>query len=203
MSRLHTYVVARDLGFAPNPFFGVCTLATCKPAIRRVADVGDWVAGTGSATKQRDGRLVYAMKVCEILSFDEYWRDPRFRNKRPYFGGSVKKAFGDNIYHQVGNDASWMQENSHHSLPDGTMNVHNLRRDTSADRVLIGREFVYFGGDGPSIPETLGENVVHAGIGHRNRFSEETVNRFVAWIRNLGETGYHGVPTDWSFVPWN
>ncbi len=27
----------RDYGFAPNPFHGICTLATCKPVIRRVA----------------------------------------------------------------------------------------------------------------------------------------------------------------------
>src|SRR5712671_5339411 len=33
--RLYSYVVARDFGFAPNPFFGVCTLATCKPDIRK------------------------------------------------------------------------------------------------------------------------------------------------------------------------
>jgi len=39
---LHSYVVARDYGFAPNPFFGFCTLATCKPRLRSVAQVGDW-----------------------------------------------------------------------------------------------------------------------------------------------------------------
>ena len=32
---LFSYVVATDSGFAPNPFFGLCTLACCKPAIRR------------------------------------------------------------------------------------------------------------------------------------------------------------------------
>ena len=49
--RLHSYVVARDYGFAPNPFFGVCTLATCKPKIRSAAKLGDWVMGTGSKTE--------------------------------------------------------------------------------------------------------------------------------------------------------
>lgn len=32
---LFSYVVETDSGFAPNPFFGVCTLARCKPSIRR------------------------------------------------------------------------------------------------------------------------------------------------------------------------
>ncbi|MFH1865797.1 MAG: hypothetical protein ABIK85_07930, partial [Candidatus Eisenbacteria bacterium] len=38
--RLFSYIVARDYGFAPNPFCGVCTLATCKPKIRESASVG-------------------------------------------------------------------------------------------------------------------------------------------------------------------
>ena len=44
MSRsLFSYVVRSDGGFAPNPFFGYCTLATCKPRIRKGALVGDWI----------------------------------------------------------------------------------------------------------------------------------------------------------------
>ncbi len=64
--RLHSYVVARDYGFAPNPFFGVCTLATCKPKIRSVAEVGDWVVGTGSKRRGRDKHIVYAMRVAVV-----------------------------------------------------------------------------------------------------------------------------------------
>jgi hypothetical protein len=46
-THLFTYVIARDFGFAPNPFHGVCTLATCKPGIRKSASVGDWILGIG------------------------------------------------------------------------------------------------------------------------------------------------------------
>lgn len=45
--RLFSYCIPVDDGAAPNPFWGVCTLAICKPAIRRVAEVGDWIAGVG------------------------------------------------------------------------------------------------------------------------------------------------------------
>lgn len=39
--KLFSYIVTHDAGFAPNPFWGYCTLACCKPAIRRTANVGD------------------------------------------------------------------------------------------------------------------------------------------------------------------
>ena len=81
--KLYSYVVARDFGFAPNPFFGICTLATCKARIRCTAKVGDWIVGTGSTDFELEGRLVYAMRVSEIASYDEYWDDPRFQMKRP------------------------------------------------------------------------------------------------------------------------
>ncbi|MCH7655569.1 MAG: hypothetical protein IIC95_06215, partial [Chloroflexi bacterium] len=111
--KLYTYVVARDYGFAPNPFFGFCTLATCKPLIRRHASIGDWVLGTGSRLHDREGHLVFAMLVTEILTFDQYWGDPRFGVKRPRLVGSVKQAYGDNIYHHGEDGIQWLQENSH------------------------------------------------------------------------------------------
>ena len=32
---IYEYVMTDDTGFAPNPFYGICTLACCKPVIRR------------------------------------------------------------------------------------------------------------------------------------------------------------------------
>ena len=46
MPNLFSYVLRYDDGAAPNPFWGTCTLAICKPAIRRKANLGDWVVGT-------------------------------------------------------------------------------------------------------------------------------------------------------------
>ena len=92
--RLFSYVVARDYGFAPNPFYGYCTLATCKPEIRKVADVGDWDLGTGSKSHGSAPHAVFAMLVTETLTFNGYWSDPRFRSKRPNLRGSKKQAFG-------------------------------------------------------------------------------------------------------------
>ena len=37
--QLISYKVKHDTGFAPNPYFGILTLATCKPAIRRSSKI--------------------------------------------------------------------------------------------------------------------------------------------------------------------
>ena len=79
--RLFSYVVSRDYGFAPNPFYGTCTLATCKPEIRRTARAGDWIIGTGSKMQGREDHLVYVMKVAEKRTFSEYWADDRFSDE--------------------------------------------------------------------------------------------------------------------------
>ena len=45
--KIYSYIVKRDYGFAPNPFYGYCTLATCKPVIRKHAEIGDIIVGIG------------------------------------------------------------------------------------------------------------------------------------------------------------
>jgi hypothetical protein len=75
--RLFTYTIRIDDGAAPNPFRSLCSLAICKPGIRSTAQKGDWVAGLGSrAAPSGDlsGRLVYAMRVEEVLSLEQYDR---------------------------------------------------------------------------------------------------------------------------------
>ena len=49
MERLYSYKMSHDNRFAPNPLFGVLTLATCKPQLRKNAKVGDWIAGWTSS----------------------------------------------------------------------------------------------------------------------------------------------------------
>jgi hypothetical protein len=198
MPRVYSYVVDRDYGFAPNPFHGFCTLATCKPVIRRVAKVGDWVLGTGSAYRNRTGHIVYAMRVSETMSFDEYWRDPRFLAKHPDLRGSRKQAFGDNIYHKDPNSNLWLQADSHHSLRDGTPDPRNTGNDTKTDRVLISDDFVYWGGSGVEIPEFDGINICKNGQSHRSVFSDQVVAACIGWLRSFEETGYCGRPLKWD-----
>lgn len=199
--RLFSYVVARDYGFAPNPFHGFCTLATCKPKIRSVARKGDWVVGIGTKPKtQKDlWRLVFVMRVTETLTFEEYWGDPRFQKKKPYFYGSRKQAYGDNIYSKD-DLGQWLQANSHHSHKNGETNRSNLENDTSANKVLVSEEFVYWGGEGPAIPHyfrNLSGFDLCVGRNHKSRFPTNFTQEFVSWVRSRGEAGFLGRPGDW------
>ncbi len=199
MTKLYSYVVARDYGFAPNPFFGICTLATCKPNIRKTAEIGDWVVGTGSKTREKDGHLVFVMRVSEKLTFNEYWEDPRFQRKRPHLQHSKKLAFGDNIYHKDKN-GEWHQADSHHSYADGSCNPHNVINDTKADSVLIGFDFAYWGDSGPPLPDRFRDYAgkdLYAGRGHKSKFPASMIDEFVAWLRNLNASGYLSEPGDW------
>ena len=192
--KLHSYVVARDFGFAPNPFFGVCTLATCKPKIRGAARIGDWILGTGSKQRGREKHVVYAMRVTGTMAFEEYFADSRFQTKKPNLRGSKKQAFGDNIYSRNPRTGLWRQADSHHSLKDGSPNMSNVVADTGTNRVLFSDDFVYWGGSGPRLPAKFLGGGPHrvsllAGRGHRNDFSPELVQDFVAWIRSLAKRG--------------
>lgn len=145
-SYLYVYAITRDFGFAPNPFHGYCTLATCKPIIRKTAHPGDWILGVGgSKLHPVQRKCVFLMKVSEKVSFEEYWSDDRFSLKKPVRNGSLVQMVGDNIYHK-GTNGEWIQEDSHHSKDDGTTHPENLERDTSGSQeVLISDCFYYFG----------------------------------------------------------
>jgi hypothetical protein len=204
MTRLYSYIVARDYGFAPNPFHGFCTLATCKPQIRGAASAHDWIVGTGSKTAGLAGCFVFVMQVSEALTFDEYWSDPRFASKRPNLGASLKHAYGDNIYHSDKEvDGGWQQEDSHHSLPCGVVNQKNVKTDTSRPRVLASTRFAYWGGSGPEVPAELrdfdGIDLCCTTQGHKTRmFTEEFVDAFEKWFVERGEFGYLGRPHKWA-----
>ncbi|UGY16755.1 hypothetical protein HAP48_0004190 [Bradyrhizobium septentrionale] len=182
MARVYFYVVARDFGFAPNPFHGMCTLATCKPTIRRTVRAGDWVVGMGGTKLNAVGRCIYAMQVTDALTFEKYWEGLEFRAKRPVRNGSRKTIVGDNIYHRSPSSKKWQQEDSHHSKPDGSPDPHNIQHDTQTNRVLISSHFYYFGRTAPLVPEEiLGDLGFRNGIGHRV-FSTQNAQPFLSWL---------------------
>jgi hypothetical protein len=88
--KIYSYVVDHDTGVAPNPDGGLCTLCLCKFRKHRegkrniveMANEGDWVIGTGGASRRSvgHGKLVYAMRVDEKLTREVYYC--RFRKTR-------------------------------------------------------------------------------------------------------------------------
>jgi hypothetical protein len=154
MPRLYSYLMTHDSGFAPNPFFGYLTLATCMAEIRRTKKVGDWVAGFASKalvkkchaldfTIPHQG-LIYLMEIGEVLPMDTYFHDLRFQDKKAVPLGScdTMKERGDNIYHQDGRGNFRQLENDNHDAGE-------LLKDTSGKNVLIAKKFYYFGRDCP------------------------------------------------------
>ena len=199
---LYIYVIVHDRGFAPNPFFGYCTLATCKPHIRNRAQVDDWIVGVGSRQKKQDGKLVYAMKIEEILTYEEYWEDPRFVRKRPNRSGSLKLRYGDNIYHRSTDRGEWLQEDSAHSQASGIRHEGHIRRDTGAPLVLTSQTFVYFGASAIPIPNRF---ITWAGCDvftnpirdyRRRNYPPGFKEDFLEWIESLPR-GIEGEPFDW------
>ena len=185
MPRVYIYVISRDFGFAPNPFHGFCTLATCKPGIRSTAKVDDWVFGVGGASLKATGQCIFAMKVTNKISFNEYWSNPIYNDKKPVRNGSKKMLLGDNIYFYDHKSNDWNQVFSHHSNPDGSKNLYNLKRDTKSKNVLISNHFFYFGSKAPYIPKNiLSEIGFYNKIGHRVYELNEAYN-LVNWITQV------------------
>jgi hypothetical protein len=196
---LFSYVIEHDLGFAPNPFHGMCTLACCKPVIRKAAKVGDYILGTGAVGPNLEGYLTYWMRVDEVLTFDEYWKDARFRRKKPRMSATTYLRYGDNIYHHDG-EKEFKQEDSFHSMEDGSVSFGDLKRDTgTTDKVLVGHEFAYWGRAGIKVPQRL-VFLLKKGPGHRCRFTEDHVAAVIKWVSSLPERGYIGEPAHWQLL---
>ena len=139
------------------------------------------------------------MRITESHIYNEYWGHPRFLRKRPNLQGSLKQAFGDNIYYKSDNN-EWQQLDSHHSYDGGALNPHNIANDTQCDRVLVGAEYAYWGGTGPAIPEQFRNCAgydICARRNHKSTFPPNFVENFVTWFRSLNTLGYMGDPLDW------
>jgi hypothetical protein len=191
--KIYSYIVNHDTGFAPNPFYGYCTLANCKPKIRKTAEIGDLIFGL--SCKARNNYLIYAMKVNEKLTFREYFNDNRFMQKKPKF--NEKKVIckcGDNIYEPISENV-YRQLQSMHSLNRSCEeDLKNKKKDLSGEYVLISNEYVYFGRKGPVLPDGLKNLIV--GRGHKNNFPEDTKRSAIDFFDSLSK-GIQNSPTIW------
>jgi hypothetical protein len=191
-----SYIVTHDTGFSPNPFHGYCTLACCKPQIRRTAQVGDWVVGLS----MNCARIVYAMRITEEpLTFAAYWGDERFKKKRPVLDtGRVRDKCGDNIYEPDRSAAlGFRQIPSQHSTPrfKASEDQDKKAHDLNGDRVLVSTDFVYYGGGGPDLPQKLA--FLKVVRGHRCDLPQQQVRVFLLWVSKRPR-GIQGRPTKWS-----
>jgi len=201
--RLYSYTVTHDTGFSPNPFWGCCTLADCKPTIRRTAHVGDWIVGL--SPKAKGHKLIYAMQVAEILRFEAYFRDGRFAAKIPDFTkGAVERNVvlkcGDNIYKPLLDHPDsvddFQQLQSMHSLRKGPLeDPESKRRDLSGRNVLVSWNFCYFGSQPLDLPDAM-IAALKVGRNHKSKFSDEIVEAFIEFIGRQ-PTGVNAPPSSW------
>jgi hypothetical protein len=182
-SRLFSYVVDSDTGFAPNPKTSFCTLACCKPVIRQSAEPGDWILGTLPVRYGAD-RVCFLMRVDEALTFDQYFNDSRFRLKKP-----TSDHDGDNIYRLRNGQYVEVSNRHHHTA---TQRAH----DTRVNRVLIGSLFWYFGEKAPKLPRSLVKVVVKSGPGHKCNIPNADMREVVSWASSHFRIGVHGTPRD-------
>jgi hypothetical protein len=197
MTSVYVYAVSYDLGFAPNPFGGLCSLACCKPQIRNRALVGDWIVGLTGTKIPPALRCVFGMVVTGDTTFDGYWTNPDFASRRPKRNGSPKKLVGDNIYHRIAPDGGWLQEDSVHSLADGSQCPLNTSHDTRIERVLLSERFVYFGSAAPAVPRAVLASFEY----ERNprdyrRFDIETAADLIGWLQPQLEANRNQVVAD-------
>lgn len=178
MNRLFSYCIPYDDGAAPNPYGGICTLAICKPRIRSVAKIGDWIVGTGSIKSGFANQVVYAMKVTGKMSMKKY--DALCREKYPskipdwYHKSDYSKRVGDCIY-----DFSVQPP----LLRKGVHSEGNRKTDLGGKNALISDHFYYFGNQPKPLPKDL-LPIVNQTQGHKSNLNKPYFEEFVKWIED-------------------
>ncbi len=190
---LYSYCLRYDDGAAPNPYWGLCTLVICKPAIRRVATVDDWIVGLGSTHSPLgdiSSSVVYAMKVTATMTLKEYdaFCQQHLPNKIPDWShAEFPRKVGDCIYKysQCGEP----------TLRPSVHNEGNRRTDLGGDNALLSNHFYYFGDEPVRLPKEL-QPIAHRTQGHKSRANSDYVDEFVSWIKGLGLKlcSMHGEP---------
>lgn len=192
MPTLFSYCVAHDSGAAPNPFWGVCTLVICKPVIRRVAEVGDWIVGTGSKNSSAgdmSGRVIYVMKITEKLKMEDYdaYTQKYLLKKVPEWSSNdQRRKVGDSVY-DFSSDPPTVRQSVH--------SEKDRKKDLSGKYALLSKKFWYFGDKAPKLPDNL-QVIVKKGPAHRSNANAPYVESFLKWLYNLKwkQNRLHGKP---------
>jgi hypothetical protein len=165
-TRLFSYVVDHDHGFAPHPFGGYCSLVECKHGSGRfkniveLAEEGDWVVGTGGVKRVESaghGKIIYAMRVDQKICLGKYYADARFKERIDAHGRSPKKGRFALV--------------SRHFF-------------------YYGRNAI----DIPS--RYLAHPLEKKGPGFRSDFDQEFIDNFTTWLETTYRLGVHGQPCD-------
>lgn len=186
--RLLTYTVYVDYGFAPNPFHGVCSLAACTPNhMRARLEPGDWIAGHSDVAS--GSRLIYAMRVERVATFEQYANDPAYAAKIPRFDQTWREECGDNIY-VIQSNGKYKQRKSHFHLTKAEQ-----QQDIKGNRVFIAKHFYYLGANAVPIPHQFAQ-LIWKRQGIKISHTSAVVSSFLKWIEDSVPFGISGEPRD-------
>jgi hypothetical protein len=173
--RYYGYKMTDDTGFAPCVTESCLSLACCMTGVRKRAPVGSWIAGFGGAALGL-GKVIYLMQVERAMTFEEYFRCRELKGRL------------DNIY--------FMADGRYKQIPDARCHKSpaHWEHDTSVDRILIARRFVYFGSSKVDVP-----SIFHDFIPHARTYccgDGKHVDAFVEWTfaQGLGMAGNPHMP---------
>ena len=142
--KLYSYIVVSDNGYAPTQRMGFARLLIVSlRCVGLLTPAITWLGWPAPSTGKRVATyrpIIYAMRVTDVCSFEEFKIDERYRG---------------HLY----SDSNAREE------------------EAKSNRALISNDFVYWGGDGPSLPPGLTDLIV--GRGHKRNFPLEVVRAFV------------------------
>jgi len=152
---------------------------------------GDWVVAHSS--KGTGQRLIYAMRLTQVLSMDAYF--VKFPDKQPDPNGNYENRCGDNLYYR--NGEHWAR------LPSAE---HNTRADFLKDRnrpvfIAEGSEnYWYFGATSPMAElDCFADRfpwLIKNGKGVTYEKDVARINAFENWLTSLSQCGLIGTPRD-------
>ena len=199
--RLFAYKMTHDSGFAPNPFWGYLTLATCKPKIREHKRPGDWIAGFTSKTLcgdwVGDERLVFLMQVEEKVALADYFEDRRFESRVPRQSPAANVyRCGDNIYRPLVPNARDARE--FEQVPNKHHGPEEKDHDLNGRHALIARRFAYFGVEALRVPREVRPNVPTGQSGHGTETRDRTrVQGFIDYVFGAAHAPVIARPHQW------
>lgn len=184
-----SYIIKYDYGFAPNPFWETLTLTLCKSPIRidapKLKELHKelWIIGTGSVNVHRSdgsykdysGKLVFAMKVSEVLTLKDYDRycitlNSTLKDKIPKKVADLRIQVGDCVYkYPVKGDSPIQRLGLHCSKhkEDDLKGKYSLHSD----------DFYYFGANAVSIPKRF-DSLLMAGQGYKKNEDDVFISSF-------------------------
>ncbi len=152
--------------------------------------IGDWLVGNSS--RQDGNRLVYAMRISDMPSVNEYFLDKRFEAKKPKVDGTPEEQCGDNIYY-LDERGRWKR------LPSVFHNdqksfLKDIGSKPAGSPVFVAEHFYYFGRKRIPIPDEFGSVIQgRQGIHYTD---DPLAGAFVAWLEASYEPGKRGAPRD-------